>query len=250
MSTSRKSYATPGPIALMALLVSMSAAAQSKPKYGPEATLLRDAHQYIKSQPAPDFWALIPYYASQQTGSACSVASVTMTINAARTGTKLTSDDALATQNSVLKKTGDESWSDAVGPRGEGRTLDQLGILTEKAFKAYGFKDARAEVIHVDDTSDASQSKIHDVLVRNEKNAGDFIIANFSQGAYTGDVDSGHIAPVAAYDSKSKRVLIIDPDREWYEPYWVSEQTFIKGLATKDKASGLSRGIVWIHVRK
>jgi hypothetical protein len=250
MTTSRKSLATLSRFATAALLISLSASAQAKSKYGPEATLLRDAHQYVKTQPAPDFWALIPYYAAQQTGSACSIASVSMAINAARVGMPLTSDDELATQNNVLKKTGDDDWTEAVGPKGSGRTLDQLGVLTEKAFKAYGFKNAKAEVIHVDDISAATQAKVHKALAENEKSANDFIIANFTQGAYTGDADSGHIAPVAAYDSKTKRVLILDPDRDWYEPYWVSEQTFVKGLATQDKNAGKSRGIVWIHSGK
>jgi hypothetical protein len=224
----------------------LSSALAAKPKYGPEAQLLRESHQYVKTQAAPDFWALMPYYAAQQTGSACSVASVSMVVNGARTGQALTSDDELATQNNVLKKTADEEWTQAVGDKGGGRTLAQLGALTEKAFKAYGFKDAKVEVIHADGTP-ATQAKIQKALSENEKSSKDFIIANFVQGAYTGDADVGHIAPVGAYDAKAKRVLILDPDRDWYEPYWVSEQTFIKGLATQDKGAEKPRGIVWVR---
>ena len=220
-------------------------AADPKPKYGAEATLLQQSHEYVQHHAAPDFWAMIPYYYAQQTGSACSVASVAMAVNAARAGQKLTADDELATQNNVLKKTGDAEWMQAVGDKGGGRTLDQLAVVTEKAFQAYGFKQAKAEAIHADDTP-ATHKRIHDALVANEKTAHDFILANFSQGAYTGDADAGHIAPVAAYDAKNKRVLILDPDRDWYEPYWVSEETFIKGMNTVDKGSGKTRGLVWI----
>jgi hypothetical protein len=228
------------------LLAQPMAKAETKPKYGPEATLLRKAPEYVRKSPAPDFWALIPYYTAQQSGAACSIASASMVVNAARTSQALTADDELATQNNVLKKIGDEEWTAAVAPKGGGRTLDQLGPLMEKALKAYGFANAKVEVIHADDTSAATQAKIHKALVENEKSTKDFIIANFIQGAYTGDADVGHIAPVAAYDAKSKRVLILDPDRDWYEPYWVSEQTFVKGLATLDKGAGKNRGILWI----
>lgn len=228
------------------LLTTSFAFAETKPKYGPEATLLRNSHEYIQHHPAPDFWALMPYYTAQQTGSACSIASVSMVVDAARVDQTFTSDDELATQNNVLKKTGDEEWTKAVGDKGGGRTLDQLGVEVEKAFKAYGFKDAKVEVIHIDDLTPATLAKVHHALVENEKSANDFIIANFIQGVYTGDADAGHIAPIAAYDAKAKRVLILDPDRDWYEPYWVSEETFVKGMNTKDKGSEKYRGLVWV----
>jgi hypothetical protein len=226
------------------------ARAESKPKYGAEATLLSKSHEYVKKNPAPDFWAMMPYYVAQQSGSACSIASVSVAVNAARSGQALTSDDELATQNNILKKVADEEWSKAVGNMGGGRTLDQLGPLVEKSFKAYGFANVKVEVIHVDDLSPATQAKVHQALSENEKSADDFIIANFVQGAYTGDADAGHIAPVAAYDAKTKHVLILDPDRDWYEPYWVSEQTFLKGMSLADKVSGKSRGLVWVHKGK
>jgi hypothetical protein len=230
--------------------VGTPAFAETKPKYGPEATLLRNSHEYVQKHAAPDFWALIPYYTAQQTGSACSIASVSMVINAARIDQKLTADDELATQNNVLKKTGDEEWTKAVSDHGGGRSLDQLGVEVQKAFKAYGFKDAKVEVIHVSDLSPATRAKVHAALVENEKSAGDFIIANFIQGVFTGDADAGHIAPVAAYDAKARRVLILDPDRDWYEPYWVSEETFLKGMNTADKsADGKFRGLVWVEKR-
>lgn len=230
----------------LAAIVSLPATAAPKPKYGPDATLLRDSHEYVRLSPAPDFWALMPYYAAQQTGSACSIASVAMILNGARAHRTLSADDELVTQNGALKKTADEEWTKAVGDKGGGRPLDLLGPGVEKAFRAYGFSDAAAEVIHVNDLSPATRKRVHDALVANEKSDSDFILANFIQGSYTGDADVGHIAPVAAYDAKTKRVLILDPDREWYEPYWVSEETFLKGLNTMDKGVGKYRGIVWV----
>lgn len=233
-------------IVLALLLANHRADASPKPKYGPQAVLLRDAREHIARTAAPDFWALMPYYAAQQTGSACTVASVAMMINAARVRSTLTADDALATQNDVLKKTDDEEWTKSVGEKGRGRSLEQLGPTAAKAMKAYGFANATAEVIHVDDLSSATRKRVHDALVANERSDSDFILANFNQAAYTGDAEVGHVAPVAAYDAKAKRVLILDPDREWYEPYWVSEETFLKGLNTTDKGAGKSRGIVWV----
>ena len=86
------------------LAASLTASADTKPKYGPEATLLSQSHEYVQHHPAPEYWAMMPYYTAQQTGAACSIAAISMVVNAARSGAKLTADDELATQNNVLKK--------------------------------------------------------------------------------------------------------------------------------------------------
>jgi hypothetical protein len=226
---------------------SPSPSASAKPKYGPEAHRISLDHSYLQHAAAPDYWALSPYYTAQQTGAACSIASATMVINGARVKQSLTADDELASQNSILKKTGNEGWKKSVENTGGGVALEQLGQYVGEAFKAYGLIPVDVQVFHAQKTPEFKK-KLHEALVENEKSANDFIIANFIQGAYTGDADAGHIAPVGAYDAVTKRVLIMDPDREWYEPYWVSEETFLEGMSTSDRASGMTRGFVWVKV--
>jgi hypothetical protein len=224
------------------------AADAPKPKYGPQAITLSSDHGNLGVRPSPDFWALMPYYVGQQDERSCSVASVTMVINAARAvaGMKLTADDRLIEQATLLKKVGDEKWQSDVGTMGHGVTLDELGEFVGETFKAYGFPDAKVTVVHAADTSKKIADELHRALIENERSAHDFIIANFIQGAYTGDADVGHISPIAAYDAAKKRVLVLDSDREWYEPYWVSEKTFLEGMATKDPSNSKTRGYVWV----
>src|SRR4051812_42366283 len=93
-----------GSAAMGLLAVQSQAANPPKPKYGPQATRLHDSQEYVRKNAAPDFWALMPYYVPQATGSACSVASVTMVVNAARAAQKLKASDELATQKSVTEK--------------------------------------------------------------------------------------------------------------------------------------------------
>jgi hypothetical protein len=228
---------------------SPSASSNAKPKYGPEAHRISIDHAYLQKAAAPDYWALSPYYTAQQTGAACSIASVSMVINGARAKLNLSADDELASQNNVLKKTKNAAWKGAVENTGGGVFLEQLGQYVEESFKAYGLTPVEVQVFHAQKTPEFKKV-LHDALVENEKSADDFIIANFIQGVYTGDADAGHIAPVGAYDAKTKRVLIMDPDREWYEPYWVSEDTFLDGMATGDKGSGMTRGFVWVKVKR
>ncbi|MFL5812201.1 MAG: phytochelatin synthase family protein [Bdellovibrionia bacterium] len=223
-------------------------AAESKPKYGPMANVLSQSHDYFKSAPAPDFWALIPYYAAQMDESACSVASVTMITNGARVGKKLTADDELVTQQAIAEKVLHKAWHKGMMKKAMGYStnLDELGEIAREAFEKYGIHVKSVEVVHADAIDEKTKAKLHEALVENEKSAHDFILLNFNQKVFTGDAEVGHISPIGAYDEKNHKVLVMDPDRKWYEPYWVSEETLLMGMATKDSSTQRNRGFVWI----
>ncbi len=245
-------------VALLSFPAAEAAGTTQKPKYGPMASRLPEDNKYVRMNPAPDYWAMNSYYTAQQWGGACSLASLTMVVNGARVHDKLDSETELVTQAKLLEKvkaplSSGKTWAQAVGAEpsfGKGVSLDELGPLTRLALEAYGVKVQSVEIVHVDKLDGATTAKIHAALVENEKSDRDFIIANFNQQVYTGDSEVGHIAPVGAYDSAKKRVLIFDPDREWYEPYWVSEETFAKGMATKDSAGKNFRGFVWVKLSR
>jgi hypothetical protein len=219
----------------------------ARPKYGPSAAPLSRDHAYLREAEAPDFWALAPYYAAQQDERSCSVASIAMIVNGSRASQLLGSEDELATQTALLERSASAPWQQAVGPQGMGVTLDELSVFALAALRAYGFASATATAIHVDATP-AAAAQVHQLLVDNERSASDFLVASFDQGVYTGDVHAGHIAPVAAYDATRRRVLVLDPDRRWYEPYWVPEDAFVAGLATRDPVSGKSRGLLRVRL--
>jgi hypothetical protein len=210
----------------------------NKPKYGPEAKLLREEHGYLQASGAPDYWALSPYYTAQFSDSACSIATAAMVVNAARNSRSLLAHEELVTQASLLKRLRDRAWSRAVATGGDGVSLRRLRDLLEKSLRLYGFSTARVTVHPVQDASEPELTSLRQALAANEVSAEDLIVANFSQGVFTGDADVGHFAPVGAYDAKADRVLLFDPDRRWYEPYWVSTRTFLRGMATKDLAAG------------
>jgi hypothetical protein len=236
-------------ILIFSFLITLALSAYAKPKYGPNATLLSKSHEYIKTEKAPDYWALSPYYLPQQNEKSCSVASVAMVVNAARRNMKLTSDDQLASHDDLLKKVNDQKWSKAVdmSQSGGGVTLDELKTDVEESLKAYGLKNYSVTAFHMDNSKEA-KAALHKNLLQNEKSANDFMIINFIQGAYTGDADIGHISPIGGYDQKRNRVLVMDVDRQWYEPYWVSESVLADGMSTIDKASGHSRGYLYIKL--
>ena len=221
-----------------------------KPKYGSQATRLHDSHEFIAKNAAPDYWAISPYYIPQQDEGACILASFTMTLNALRASDALTASDELISQPKLLKDIQDETAAKRFYiNHGKSISLDEMADLFKKASADLIHKTVRVDVLHADATDPKFAAKLEKILIENEKSAKNFIVANFLQSELTGDPEGamGHVSPVAAYDAKTKRVLIMDPDRQYYEPYWVSLDTFIKGLNTLDKDAGKNRGVLFIH---
>lgn len=213
---------------------------EAKPKYVSTTLRLSLQHDYFQKNKAPDFWALIPYYVPQQDGSACGIASTTILMNALRVHQSLTAADSLVTQKTLVEKT-KVNYS-------KGLKLDQLSEAVKKGLNEYKI-NATVEAIHADGTSE-QMKKIKSLLIKNEKSDRNFILANFHQTAYTGDPEGvGHISPVGAFDQKNNRVLILDVDREYYEPYWVSFETFYKGIDTSDSSASQKRGLVFVELK-
>jgi hypothetical protein len=211
-----------------------------KLKYVSTTLRLSLHHDYIQKNKAPDYWALSPYYVPQQDGAACGIASITMLLNASRAHQNLTASDALVTQKALVEKI-KVNYS-------RGLNLDQLTEAVKKGLSEFGIK-ASVETIHADGTLEQIK-KIRELLIKNEKSDQNFILANFLQSNFTGDPEGGgHISPVGVFDSKNNKVLIMDVDREYYEPYWVSFDHFIKGINTADSSNSLKRGLVFVELK-
>lgn len=220
----------------------------AKPKYKPEIKLLSNTNDYFRREKAPNFWRLIPYYIEQQTDSSCSVATITTIVNAARVGKHIAANDELATPKAVLKRVNDEEWKKAVSDQGEGITLAELKVLMAKSLQAYDIKNFTIDIIYTKDTSQKTKEKLHNILMQTEKYTNHFIVVNFDQSVFANGISVGHFSPVGAYDAAQKRVLILDPDRQWHEPYWVPEDSLLKAMVTKDIESNNYRGYLWIKI--
>jgi len=237
------------------LWIGMGPGAGAAPKYGPagepRAVPLAQAPGYFKNaaHPAPDYWAMAGYYVPQFNGAACSVASVTMILNAARASLSKDSETKLVLQQALLDQVGGE-WKKRIAPTlglsaVRGVTLDLLAKFAQDAFVKNGFPKAQATVVR-----NPSLQQLRNDLSQNETSASDFMLINFDQKVFTDDSVAGHVAPIAAYDSQNRRVLVMDPDREWYEPYWVSDEVLLKAMATLDPETGMARGYVRVITSK
>ena len=139
------------------------------------------------------------------------------------------------TQDNVLNE-----QTDAVLPREvlarQGMTLDQIGgILATQPVKA--------EVHHA---SDSSADEFRQLAMSYLGEPGHFVIVNYQRKAI-GEAIGGHISPLAAYDGKADRFLILDVARYKYPPVWVKTADIFAAMNTPDAANGnKSRGFVLV----
>jgi hypothetical protein len=78
-------------------------------------------------------------------------------------------------------------------------------------------------------------------IEHNLANKEDYLLVNY-QREKLGQDSVGHISPLAAYDSASDSVLIMDTASYKYPPTWVPVSLLYSDLKTRDSSSGRVRG--------
>jgi hypothetical protein len=215
-------------VAWLAYVVSSFAADERKPKLGSAAVSLQQSHDYLQSHPAPDYWALSPYYLPQATGSACSLATIAMLVNALR-GLSRDAAQPLVTQSALLKTVSSRAWAEATAERGSGVRWEEFERYLGLSLKAFRLS-AELEIWRPQPGSGVNLAQVKRLLIENEASDRDIVLVYFNQGVLTGDWDGPHISPVGAYDADRGSVLIMDVDREWYIPYWSSDQALLEAM--------------------
>lgn len=232
------------------LAVLCGAAEAGAPKYSPVngalAAPLSIDNSYFRTPQttAYDYWNLSSFYVPQYNDHACSAASVTMALNALLNANRARGDaDENITQPGLLKKVG-PGWkgltSDVPRKERHGVTLAQLGGLSREAMAAYGVVGASVTVTMAASGDAGTLEAFRRALISNERDPDDIILLHFAQDLLTGAPGGpyAHVSPVGAYDEKSRRVLIFDVDRQWYEPYWADDAQLLKAMTLKTRRFG------------
>ncbi len=130
------------------------------------------------------------------------------------------------TQDNVLSER-----TDAILPREtlarQGMTLDQIGAILAT-------QPVRAEVHHASESSVDEFRKLARAYLGE---GGHFVIVNYLRKAL-GEQIGGHISPLAAYDGKADRFLVLDVARYKYPPVWVKTADMFAAMNTPDAANG------------
>jgi hypothetical protein len=223
----------------------------AKPKFGPDAVPIERATGYLRSHPAPDYWAISPFYIAQDTDSDCSVASVAILLNALR-GVPARADEDLITPRALLAAPDNAHWSAESAENGVGVTFAELKEAVTRGLRQYDLKNYRIDVYKPADASDASLAALRRLLAGNERSGRDLALVYFDQGVLTGDWDGPHISPIGAYDAGRGRVLVMDVDRRYYVPYWSPVRKLLESMRKPAPAkfgplAGETGGILWVR---
>ncbi len=216
-------------------------------RYAPWLTLLSADSDYLRRAPAPGYWALSPYYVGQFNDCSCSLATATILVNAVRGSQNLGPQERLVTQDALLSAVDSEIWIAGCGADGgPGVTLGQMESLLQRSFAVYGLDGVSVEAVPVPEPSEAALARFRDALRAIERPAGHLaghlLAVNFHVGPVVGHGDYGHFSPVGAYDEARDRVLVLDVDRDWFEPYWTPTDRLLAGMATVSPIDGERRG--------
>jgi hypothetical protein len=227
---------------LMCLGLSIACAAELHPKYGPKAIPLMRDNQYFRGAEAKDFWNLIPFYAPQTNEYSCSVASVAIVLNAmAKRRDGIPDTEMNITQDMLLDSVKDVPIRALVSKEGfwgrHGLSLEELRTVAEQAARAHGFQ----AIVTAYSFKNRSLDDLRAILRANEEDSMDFLMVHFIQDDLTGAQGGpyAHISPIGAYDGKSRRVLILDVDRDWYSPYWVQDEDLLAAMNHETKPLGV-----------
>lgn len=226
-------------------------AEETVPKLGPNAVPVTADTGYLRSHPAPDYWAFAPFVRPQFTNSACTVAAVAGALGGLE-GLPPGAEDTILSQPELLKLTGDDDWVRVTRQDGDGATFEQFVAFTDKAIKALDLPYALA-TFHPAAADAAAGAEMRRLLEANEVSADDALIVVFNQGVVTGDWDGPHASVIGAYDKERDRVLVLEVDQEWYVPYWTPAEVLLDALvkpapADQGVLAGMTGG--FLHITK
>lgn len=191
-----------------------------------------------ETRPLDAYLPISVAFETQRNQAFCGVASMVMVLNAIGAPAPTSAEYqpfAFFTQENVL-----DGATEAILPRAvlmrQGMTLDQLGQLLV-------LHPVSVEVRHAAPGGlDAFRAAASAALATK----GRFVIVNYLRRAI-GQERGGHISPLAAYDAKADRFLILDVARYKYPPVWVTASDLFDAMNTTDADNGdRTRGYVLV----
>jgi hypothetical protein len=234
----RRAYAAT--LGLIAALAFAFAGAQTLP-LAPQLIGLDSAageKLLLESEARQAYLPLSIHFVTQKTQSYCAIASMVMVLNALGVPaptTPLYAPYHIFTQDNVLNEKTERILPQAVLAR-RGTTLDQLGAMLASL-------GVETTVTHA---SDVSFARFRAEAVAYLSRPRHYVVVNYLRREL-GQGRGGHVSPLAAYDAKTDRFLILDVARYKYPPVWVRSAELYAAMDTPDSDNGnRSRGYVLI----
>ncbi|KAK3271146.1 hypothetical protein CYMTET_20487 [Cymbomonas tetramitiformis] len=186
-----------------------------------------------KSGHAESYRQLSIHYVTQNSQSYCSIASLTMMLNAAKRPApvaKVFSPYPYWIQDDVLKSACAASVTTPKQVNEHGLTLPHAAELASCYIHTVPVHAAQASIKKFIQTAKYAVSSTKE-----------FMTANFQRSGLD-EYGGGHFSPIAAYHESTNSFLVMDVSRYKYPPVWVNAEVLFKAMNTTDSVSGLSRG--------
>ena len=183
-----------------------------------------------------DYGPLSQEFETQANLSYCGVASLVMVLNSLGVPAPPVAGYPgyhFWTQENVFGGPAGDRFVRSERVRREGMTLAQL----------HGWSSDHGLVVRRFHGDQLSLNQFRQLLRKGLGDPRDRRIVNYQRSGIA-QKGGGHISPIAAYDSRSDRVLILDVARYRYPAVWVKSEALWRSLGEVDKASGQSRGIL------
>jgi hypothetical protein len=198
-----------------------------------------DGEAYFAESDAREaYFPLASNFLTQKTQAYCGVASIVMVLNALGVPAPPVPEYApyrTFTQDNLLTEE-----TDAILPR---ETLARQGMTLDQIAEILATQPVKAEVRHA---SDSSVDEFRKLASSYLGEPGHFVIVNYLRKAL-GEQTGGHISPLAAYDAKADRFLILDVARYKYPPVWVTTTDIFDAMNTPDPSNdNKTRGFVLV----
>ena len=195
----------------------------------------------LESKALDAYFPISAAFETQKNQAYCGVASSVMVLNAIKAPAPTSPEFqpyAVFTQDNVLDEATDKILPRELLAR-QGMTLDQLGGIL-------ALHPVAVEVHHAADGGlDAFRKAASDYLGAD----GHFVVVNYLRKTL-GQERGGHISPLAAYDAKTDRFLILDVARYKYPPVWVTASDLFDAMDTTDASNAdQTRGYVLVAKR-
>jgi hypothetical protein len=195
-------------------------------------------HFLLEAKSHEAYFPISTAFVTQKNQAYCGVASMVMALNAIQAPAPTSPEYQpfhTFTQENLL-----DDRTEAILPRAtlsrQGMTLDQLGGLL-------GLHPVKVEVHH---TTERGLDEFRKNAAEYLATKNHFVIVNYLRKSMGQEV-GGHISPLAAYDEKADRFLILDVARYKYPPVWVATSALYDAMNTMDASNdNKTRGYVLI----
>jgi len=182
-----------------------------------------DIEKFASAIPTDYVKTLLCNYSRQSNYFSCATASLAIVLNTIKFDKKFKITDKELISSAPVKK-----WSTRFTEKGDngvwGITLDELAEMTKSIFKYFNFENL---IISTCKIKNDNKSKNKIITTLNTLNDEFFLIANFIS-----NFGIGHFSPIAGYNKEHDSILVLDTFHS--EPYWVTMNAFMQGLASKD----------------